>query len=63
MSVTTSAVSSVVEAARGVFSKRIPPESMTVSDIRGILEGLGKVTVAQVGLAKKAEEVREATLM
>lgn len=55
---TSNVVSNVVEAARGVFSKRLPAEELRPKDIEGILATLGKITVAQVGLTKKAEEER-----
>merc|ERR1739848_849841 len=55
---TSNVVSNVVEAARGIFSKRLPAEELRSKDIEGILATLGKITVAQVGLTKKAEEER-----
>ena len=60
MSLSTSAVSDVFAAARALFSeRRLPSSQMTENDVKGIIETLNKVTVAQVGLAKQAEEVRE----
>eukprot|EP00215_Chloropicon_roscoffensis_P001612 CAMPEP_0198463954 /NCGR_PEP_ID=MMETSP1456-20131121/2196_1 /TAXON_ID=1461544 ORGANISM="Unidentified sp., Strain RCC1871" /NCGR_SAMPLE_ID=MMETSP1456 /ASSEMBLY_ACC=CAM_ASM_001119 /LENGTH=241 /DNA_ID=CAMNT_0044189541 /DNA_START=221 /DNA_END=946 /DNA_ORIENTATION=- len=59
MSASTSAVSGVVEAARGVFSRRLlPSEHLTEKDVQELLKSLGKITVNEVGLAKNAEEER-----
>ena len=60
MSMSTAVVSDVFDAARALFSeRRLPSSQMTEKDVQGIIEKLDKVTVAQVGLAKQAEEVSE----
>jgi len=59
MSLSTSAVSDVVKAARELFSNRNPAEELTTDDVQGVLESLGQITVANVGLAKQAEEERK----
>ena len=60
MSMSTAALSDVFDAARALFTeRRLPSSQMTEKDVQGIIEKLDKITVAQVGLAKQAEEVSE----
>lgn len=59
MSLSTSAVSDVVKAARELFSNRNHARELTADDVQGVLESLGQITVANVGLAKQAEEERK----
>jgi len=60
MSMSTAALSDVFDAARALFTeRRLPSSQMTEKDVQGIIEKLDKITVAQVGLAKQAEELSE----
>jgi len=62
MSMSTAALSDVFDAARALFTeRRLPSSQMTEKDVQGIIEKLDKITVAQVGLAKQAEEERKRT--
>ena len=59
MSLSTSAVSDIVKAARDLFSNpnRNHARELTSDDVQGVLESLKRITVENVGLAKQAEEV------
>jgi len=61
MSLSTSAVSDIVKAARDLFSNpnRNHARELTSDDVQGVLESLKRITVENVGLAKQAEEERK----